>query len=185
MSESDTSRTEPVSCTHCLQETSRASAIIVEINGENKVFCCKGCLGVYKLIHSNSLDAFYNQRCDWQPGPPATEVKLHASAFSDTVCITGNEHQIELLLSGIRCASCVWLIEKFLVKFDGVVSIRVNYATHKAIIIWNSEKVSLEHILNAIRSIGYLPHPCHGNASADLFAREKQDLLLRFGTAGL
>ena len=184
MSESDTSRTEPVSCTHCLQETSRASAIIVEINGENKVFCCKGCLGVYKLIHSNSLDAFYNQRCDWQPGPPATEVKLHASAFSDTVCITGNEHQIELLLSGIRCASCVWLIEKFLVKFDGVVSIRVNYATHKAIIIWNSEKVSLEHILNAIRSIGYLPHPCHGNASADLFAREKQDLLLRFGTAG-
>ena len=184
MSRSDTSGTEMVSCDHCLQETSRASSIIVELNGENKVFCCKGCLGVYELIHNNSLDAFYYQRCGWQPGPPATEVKLQASSFSDTVTISGNEYHIELLLSGIRCASCVWLIEKFLIKIDGVVSIRVNYATHKAAIVWIGEKVSLDTILHAIRSIGYLPHPCHGNATADLFAQEKQDLLLRFGTAG-
>ena len=102
MSRSDTSGTEMVSCDHCLQETSRASSIIVELNGENKVFCCKGCLGVYELIHNNSLDAFYYQRCGWQPGPPATEVKLQASAFSDTVTITGNEHRIVLLLSGIH-----------------------------------------------------------------------------------
>ena len=184
MSRSDTSGTGMISCDHCLQETSVESSIIVEINGENKVFCCKGCLGVYELIHNNSLDAFYYQRCGWQPGPPATEVKLQASSFSDTVTISGNEYHIELLLSGIRCASCVWLIEKFLIKIDGVVSIRVNYATHKAAIVWIGEKVSLDTILHAIRSIGYLPHPCHGNATADLFAQEKQDLLLRFGTAG-
>jgi Cu2+-exporting ATPase len=149
-----------------------------------KFFCCHGCLGVYDLIHSNSLDAFYNQRCNWQAGPPATEVKLQASAFSDTVTISGNEHRIELMLSGIRCASCVWLIEKFLMKIEGVVSIRVNYATHKATITWSEEKVTLDTILHSIRSIGYLPHPCHGNGTADLFAQEKQDLLLRFGTAG-
>ncbi|MFZ4526708.1 MAG: heavy metal translocating P-type ATPase metal-binding domain-containing protein, partial [Chlorobium sp.] len=184
MSESEQSSPEMLRCDHCLQETSRASAIIVEINGERKLFCCHGCLGVYELIHSNSLDAFYNQRCDWQPGPPATGVKLQASAFADTVTISGKEHRIELLLSGIRCASCVWLVEKFLMKLDGVLSVRVNYATHKATITWSGEQVSLEAILNAIRSIGYLPHPCHGNGAAEIFAREKQELLLRFGTAG-
>ncbi len=184
MSESEQPSHGMLRCDHCLQETSRASAIIVEINGESKLFCCHGCLGVYELIHSNSLDAFYNQRCDWQPGPPATGVKLQASAFSDTVTISGREHRIELLLSGIRCASCVWLIEKFLMKINGLLSVRVNYATHKATITWSAEQVSLEAILNAIRSIGYLPHPCHGNGSADMFAREKQELLLRFGTAG-
>jgi len=184
MSGNEKSGTDMVHCEHCLQETSRASAIIVKISGEGKTFCCKGCLGVYELIHNNSLDAFYNQRFDWQPGPPATEVKLQASAFSDTVTITGNEHRIELLLSGIRCASCVWLIEKFVMKIDGVVSIRVNYATHKAAITWSGDKVSLDTILHGISSIGYLPHPCHGNGTADLFAQEKQDLLLRFGTAG-
>ena len=184
MSGSGEKSPERVLCDHCLQETSRAAAITALIDGKMKFFCCHGCLGVYELIHSNSLDAFYNQRCNWQAGPPATEVNLHASAFSDTVTIYGNEHHIELLLSGIRCASCVWLLEKFLMKIDGVVSIRVNYATHKATITWNGEKVCLDTILHSIRSIGYLPHPCHGNGTADLLAQEKQDMLLRFGTAG-
>ena len=184
MSGSEQSSPERVLCDHCSQETIKTSAITANIGGETKHFCCHGCLGVYELVHSNSLDAFYNQRCDWQPGPPATEVKLQASAFSDTVIIEGNESCINLMLAGLRCASCVWLIEKFLMKQDGLLSVRVNYATHKATIIWNSEIIALDTILNAIRSIGYLPHPCRGTGSSDLFAQEKQDLLLRFGTAG-
>ena len=171
-------------CDHCRQEISRASAIIVEINGERKVFCCKGCLGVYELIHSNSLDAFYNQRCEWQPGPPPSVAKLDAAAFSDTVIVEGDTSRIDLMLSGIRCASCVWLVEKFLMKLDGILSARVNYATHKATIIWKGNTISIDAILNAIRSIGYLPHPSHGNSQRDVAAKEKQDLLLRFGTAG-
>ena len=184
MSGIEKSSPEKVRCDHCLQECNQTSAITALIDGIKKSFCCQGCLGVYELIHSNSLDAFYNQRCDWQPGPPEIEVKLQTSSFSDTVTITGKEQRIELLLSGIRCASCIWLIEKFLMKIDGVVSIRVNYATHKASITWCGEKVSLDTLLHAIRSIGYLPHPCHGNETTELFTREKRDLLLRAGTAG-
>ena len=184
MSGSEPSSPERVLCDHCSQETSRASAITALIDGERRHFCCHGCLGVYELVHNNSLDAFYNQRCDWQPGPPATEVKLQTSAFSDTVIVEGNESRIDLMLSGIRCASCVWLIEKFLMKQDGLLSARVNYATHKATITWTSEIITLDTILNAIRSIGYLPHPSRHNGTAELFAQEKQELLLRFGTAG-
>jgi P-type Cu2+ transporter len=182
MSGSKESSPEKLRCDHCFQESS--TPIIVDINGEKRVFCCKGCLGVYELIHSNSLEAFYNQRCEWQPGPPATSVKLEAAAFSDTVTTTGKEERIELLLSGIRCASCVWLIEKFLMKLDGIRSARVNYATHKATITWSGDTISLDAILNALRSIGYLPHPCRGNSQSDVAAKEKEDLLLRFGTAG-
>ena len=184
MQGSEHSSPDKVRCDHCLQETNKASAITATIEGETRYFCCHGCLGVYELVKSNSLDAFYNQRCDWQPGPPATQVKLEAAAFSDTVTISGSESRIELLLSGIRCASCVWLVEKFLMKQEGMVSARVNYATHKAVITWASETIALDTILNAIRSIGYLPHPSRNNSSAELFAHEKQELLLRFGTAG-
>lgn len=184
MSESEASSAERVQCDHCLQQTGRNTAVTAVINGQTRYFCCHGCLGVYELVNNNSLEAFYRQRCDWQPGPPATGVKLQSAHFSDTVTISGDEHRIELLLSGIRCASCVWLIEKFLAKIEGVLSARVNYATHKAIITWSSRKITLETILNAIRDIGYLPHPCHLNAGSTLFAEEKQDLLLRFGTAG-
>ena len=72
MSGSEQSSPERVLCDHCSQETIKTSAITANIGGETKHFCCHGCLGVYELVHSNSLDAFYNQRCDWQPGPPAT-----------------------------------------------------------------------------------------------------------------
>ena len=184
MSGSEQSSPERLLCDHCTQETGKALAITALIDGETRYFCCHGCLGVYELVHSNSLDAFYSQRCDWQPGPPATEVKLQASAFSDTVTVEGNQSRVDLMLSGIRCASCVWLIEKFLMKQEGVLSARVNYATHKATVTWAAENIALDTILNAIRSIGYLPHPCHGTGYSELFAREKQDLLLRFGTAG-
>ena len=184
MSGSEPSSHGRMLCDHCSQETSKASAITALIDGTTRHFCCHGCLGVYELVHSNSLDAFYNQRCDWQPGPPATQVKLEAAAFHDTVTISGSESRIELLLSGIRCASCIWLIEKFLMKQEGLLSVRVNYATHKATITWASKKIALDTILNAICSIGYLPHPSRHNGSAELFAQEKQELLLRFGTAG-
>jgi len=184
MSGSKTYSPERVQCDHCLQETTEKTAITALIDGERKQFCCRGCLGVYELIHSQSLDVFYRQRCDWQPGPPLPSVKVEAGAFSDTVTSSGKENRIDILLSGIRCASCVWLIEKFLMKLDGVLSARVNYATHKATIIWTGEKTGLDTILNAVRSIGYLPHPCRRNSSSDIFEREKQDLLLRFGTAG-
>ncbi len=184
MSGNKSSSPAKVLCDHCSQETIKASAITAFIDGKTRYFCCHGCLGVYELIHSNSLDAFYNQRCDWQPGPPATQVKLETTAFRDTVTINGKESRIDLMLSGIRCASCIWLIEKFLMKHEGLLSARVNYATHKATITWDSEQITLDTILNAIRSIGYLPHPSRHNSSAELFAHEKQELLLRFGTAG-
>jgi Cu2+-exporting ATPase len=184
MSGIEQSSPEMLRCDHCQQETSRASAIIVEINGERKVFCCHGCLGVYELIHSNSLDAFYKQRCDWQPGPAPDVTKVDAAAFSDTVTVEGDTSRIDLMLSGIRCASCVWLVEKFLMKFDGVLSVRVNYATHKATITWGTQTTTLDTILQALRAIGYLPHPSRGNDQNDVAAKEKQDLLLRFGTAG-
>ncbi len=170
-------------CDHCHQETSRASAVIVEIDGVRKVFCCHGCLGVYELIHSNSLDAFYNQRCDWQPGPPDV-TKVDTAAFSDTVTVEGDTSRIDLMLSGIRCASCVWLVEKFMMTLDGLLSVRVNYATHKATITWATKTTTLDTILQALRSIGYTPHPSRGNGQNDVAAKEKQDLLLRFGTAG-
>ncbi len=173
-----------VQCVHCLQETSRSSAITALIDGETKQFCCHGCLGVYELVHSNSLDAFYKQRCNWQPGPPPNSAKLNTAAFSDSVTISNNESRIDLLLSGIRCSSCVWLIEKFLMKQEGILSARVNYATHRATITWNVEKTTLNTIIQAVRSIGYLPHPLLQTGSSDLFAREREELLLRFGTAG-
>jgi len=161
----------------------RAAALKTEIEGSVKYFCCHGCLGVYELVHNASLDAFYEKRCQWLPGAPSFE-KTDPHAFSSTIVKTADGSRIDLQLSGIRCASCVWLIEKYLSKQDGVHSVRVNYATNRAAIEWNPEATGLDAILDTLRSLGYTARPVRSGGTTESLAREKQELLLRFGTAG-
>jgi P-type Cu2+ transporter len=183
MSNNEPSPARHARCDHCLQEINLSSAVTAKIKGETKHFCCHGCLGVYEIIRNSSLDAFYRQRRDWEPGPPDTSVKIGVSSFQPTVTGSNNECHIELLLSGIRCASCIWLIEKYLMKIDGVLSARVNYATHRTTVAWEPEKTELAAILEALRSIGYIPHPVFSESGSEVLSMEKQELLLRFGTA--
>jgi Cu2+-exporting ATPase len=183
MSGTDPTQPETIRCDHCLQEVPEATAITAEIGGRKLRFCCHGCHGVYELVHRQSLDAFYSQRCDWQPGRPAF-AEVDAADFAGEVSSDGRISRIDIVLSGIRCASCVWLVEKVLDRLDGVVSARVNYATRRASIEWRPESIGLDAILRTLSGIGYIPRPGSHGVAVDAFASEKRDLLLRFGTAG-
>ena len=58
-----------LTCDHCMLKVSEREAIRDTINGQEKIFCCHGCSGIYRLIRSEGLDAFYLKRRDWPPGP--------------------------------------------------------------------------------------------------------------------
>lgn len=182
MSENESRSTGIICCDHCLLEMKPESAVTADFNGKTRYFCCHGCLGVYELIHKESLGAFYRSRSGWSPGPPE-KTRVDPGAFRDSVNKFGKILSAEMVLSGIRCASCVWLVEKFLLGMEGVLSARVNYATHRLTVQWDEEKTPLRNILEGIRSIGYVPHPYHQTAFNEALQREKDDLLLRFGTA--
>ena len=173
---------DTIRCDHCLLEMRPEAAVTADFEGETKYFCCHGCLGVYELIHKESLDTFYSSRCGWTPGPPE-KTSVDQAAFKDSVRRAGTKSSIDMVLSGIRCASCVWLVEKFLMKMDGIFSARVNYATHRLTIEWDERKIPLRDVLEGIRTIGYIPRPYRKNAFNEALIREKNDLLLRFGTA--
>ncbi len=182
MSETDRKGSETLRCDHCLLEMNPESAVVADIDGEKKYFCCHGCLGVYELIHKESLDTFYKSRCGWTPGPPE-KAKVDPAAFRESIRKSDTIFSLDMVLSGIRCASCVWLVEKFLLKMDGIVSARVNYATHRLSVEWDEKKIRLNTILQGVRSLGYIPHPYRKTAFNEALGREKDDLLLRFGTA--
>ncbi|NEX13983.1 MAG: copper-translocating P-type ATPase [Prosthecochloris sp.] len=182
MSGTEGRKADSIRCDHCQLEMKPESAVTAVFNGETRSFCCHGCLGVYELIHRESLDAFYNSRCGWTPGAPERS-KINPGAFSDSIRNSGDTLTVEMVLSGIRCASCVWLVEKFLMRMDGVIAARVNYATHRLVLQWDEKITSLREILEGVHAIGYTPHPYHQTAFNEGLKREKNDLLLRFGTA--
>lgn len=170
-------------CDHCLLEFPEREAVYDEIKDVKKVFCCHGCQGVYLLINSEGLDDFYQRRREWAPGPSSTAV-VDVAAFTPNVRAAGVELETDIVLDGIRCASCVWLNEKILMKTKGVTFAQVNYATHRARIRWNPAEAGLQTILTRITSIGYTPKPFVASAFDEAQRRESRDLLIRFGTAG-
>lgn len=58
-------------------------------------------------------------------------------------------------IKGMHCASCVTLLENSLNKIDGVKKATVNLATEKATVLYDSEKVTDQHLEGAVSNVGY------------------------------
>ncbi len=154
------------------------------VAGAVRIFCCAGCLGAYRLVHDEGLGRFYEERRWGEAGTAALPgAEVDASAFREKVRLAEGAAEIDLVIDGIRCASCVWLNERILQRTPGVAAARVNYATHRARVRFLPAEVSLERILGRIASLGYAPRPWEETSAARARAAEVKDLLVRFGTA--
>nr|MBF0221644.1 heavy metal translocating P-type ATPase [Desulfobulbaceae bacterium] len=176
-----TSTEHEVKCTHCLLEISPHDALYLENKaGRQLPFCCSGCRGIFELINEEGLNSYYSRRQGWTSGPPETAT-IHIELFTERIIEEKNGTlSIDFLLSGIRCASCIWLIEKVVSKIAGVERCQLNYATNRAKIVWQPSTTSLPLILTQIQRHGYTPHPVDGN---EMENREGRELLILFGTA--
>lgn len=174
------------SCIHCDLPIPPADLVIDEIDGKELHFCCRGCQGVYRIINGAGLNNFY-QRRDWteQGVPPGVfEAEFDETLLANHVITHSDDSaEISLIIEGIRCASCVWLLEKLLNKESGIDTILVNYGTHRAQIRFNPLEISPVKIFSTISRLGYLPHPFTSGAAHQAAAREQRSLLIRFGTA--
>jgi Cu+-exporting ATPase len=63
--------------------------------------------------------------------------------------------KVTLNLEGMSCASCAANIERILNKTDGVISASVNFPLEKAIVEFDSSRVSVREIIAAVQGIGY------------------------------
>ncbi|MEA5083483.1 MAG: heavy metal translocating P-type ATPase [Lachnospiraceae bacterium] len=60
-----------------------------------------------------------------------------------------------LSIRGMTCAACAQRVEKGIKKLDGVTSVAVNFATEKATVVYNPQKVRLSIIKESIEKSGY------------------------------
>ena len=66
-------------CSHCHQ--SYAKLFEVEIGGEYKAFCCKGCEGVYRFLHEGGYGDFYDLLGDKTLKPPKVLMDLSRAFY--------------------------------------------------------------------------------------------------------
>ncbi|MBN8726128.1 MAG: cadmium-translocating P-type ATPase [Xanthomonadales bacterium] len=89
-----------------------------------------------------------------------------------------------LLVEGVRCAACVWLIERALGALPGVASVQVNAGARRARLAWDERECSLPAILDAFARAGYRASPLDAAALDDARKRESRAALKRLIVAG-
>jgi Cu2+-exporting ATPase len=177
----------PVECRHC---GASVPSTLLEPGAEEQ-FCCAGCRTVFQMLQAHALGRYYDQpRGDADAPQPALSTgleyaELNDPAFLDSFSSTnGAERSAELLLEGVHCAACVWLVEKLPALVPGVTSCRLDYARRVAHVSWADAPGLPSRIAQTLDRLGYPPHPYRSGSRAEVERREERGLLLRVAVAG-
>lgn len=179
------------SCYHCGLPVPLNSQFLVTINGKPEAMCCPGCQAVAMAIVDGGLENFYtyrtqaNERSELQLLNTDWKIYDLPEVQSEFVTDFDAEHrQASLLLEGISCAACSWLIETHLKKNAAVKTVSVNVSTHRCTLVWLPALAPLSELLKSLAQIGYKSRPATDDQQQEFFKKENRIALFRLGVAG-
>lgn len=177
-------------CFHCALPLISGDRVSAVVAGGERAFCCTGCRAVCESIYAAGLEGFYRRTPEGEPlGPPPElpknldiyDLDAVQEEFADT---TGDAREINLLVEGIHCAACVWLIENGLQTLPGVEEARVNLTGRRLRVRWDNGRLKLSRILRRLGDIGYAAVPFDPESAEGVLRRENRVMLYRMAWAG-
>ncbi len=146
-------------CFHCGQPVPAGESWTLDIGGLSRTLCCVGCQSVARLIVESGCEDFYLRRTvpsaridpEHLLPPELALVDLPVQTAEGEVSGAG-DHAQELVLSidGLRCAACVWLIEKYLARLPGIDMAELNVASARLHIRRDPARCSTSTILRGL-----------------------------------
>lgn len=182
------------SCYHCGLPLPPAADFRARILGEERELCCHGCQAVAEAIAANGLEDYYRYRTELPKTAedlvPEELRKLdlydHPEVQKSFVHVGEDAlREASLILEGITCAACIWLNERHLMQLPGVHQVAVNYASHRARVRWDDNRIKLSTILAEIRKLGYQAHPFNAQQQEDLRQQRRRLDIRRMAVAGI
>ena len=200
-----------IACFHCGEPILPGTSFTAVVNGAERAMCCAGCASVARTIAGMGLAVFYDRRSVppqrvWGRSNFSTDEDRDSTEPTGRVTPTPGYDfadydlaeiqrpfvreaepgvcQATLLVEGITCGACGWLIERAVLRLDGVRSVAVNVAARRVQVEWDDVRTKLSEILRAISALGYRTggfDPVVGERAA---ARERRAMLWRLFVAG-
>ena len=179
-------------CYHCGLPVPRGLQLAVAIDGAARVMCCAGCQAVAQTIADNGLTSYYRHRSALPLRDDIVPQTLRDLAAYDIPEVEGaaardlgdQAREASLMLEGITCAACVWLIEQRIAGLPGVSGIEINYATHCALVRWDARITRLGAVLEAVAALGYRAYPYDRQRAEQGRRGERDRALWRLFVAG-
>ena len=181
-------------CFHCGEPVPPDLGLFVEIDNQQREMCCPGCKAVAEQIVELGLSDYYRHRTKLPDKPesivPETLQKLavfnNPQVQSEFVTQKDDDSkEAKLIIDGISCPACVWLLESRLSSLPGINQVDVNYTTQRCRINWREKDIALSGILAAINQLGYKALPYNHKQREQLYEEERKTQLLRLGIAAL
>src|SRR5678816_3354235 len=97
----------------------------------DRPMCCQGCRAAAEWIEQLGLGDYYELRTAPAPRPHTGDATHDSWQDADSARhvirdLGADLRETLLLIEGVRCTACVWLIERSLGAVPGVVSVQVN-----------------------------------------------------------
>lgn len=122
-------------------------------------FCCSGCEGAHALVAGLGLDAFY-RRQETEAGtlrPEAAAPGLDLAPFA--VAARDGTQRLDLIVSGLTCGACVWLVEQALAAETDVLSARASLSARRLTVTWGGEAARANDFAALLQRLGFRVAP--------------------------
>ena len=120
-------------------------------------FCCRGCAGAFELIKNLGLGRYYERRAQAgiTKGVQPEEALVAADPSAWVVTDGKGICRLSLMVEGLQCGACVWLIEQSLLREPGVEQARVSLSTRRLTLAWRQGEADAIRLIDRIQHLGY------------------------------
>ncbi len=177
-------------CFHCGLSNPEDAQYRAVAGGLDRSFCCFGCLSVCEAIYAAGLHSYYQrtpQGVLLAPPPlPPRDIEMYDldEVQQGYVNCQGDARDVHLLVEGIHCAACVWLIERGMQRTPGVLSAEVNLTGKRLHLRWDNRQVKLSTVIRALSTIGYAAVPYDAESAEGAIKKANRAMLFRLFFAG-
>jgi Cu2+-exporting ATPase len=177
-------------CFHCGLPVGAGTSYHALLEGVKRDFCCLGCQSVCTAIFEAGLQGYYQRTPEGvllaPPPEPPKDIDIYDldEVQQEFITRSGDLRDIHLLVEGIHCPACVWLIERALHREPGVQSANVNLAARRIHLRWDSKLNKLSNLIRALARIGYSAVPYDQENAEGVIKKSNRSMLFRLFFAG-
>ncbi|MFC5474481.1 heavy metal translocating P-type ATPase [Paraherbaspirillum soli] len=178
-------------CFHCGLPVPANTGWLVAIDGVMRPMCCPGCRAVAQNIVDNGFGDYYSTRMGFSAATgqddliPVELLLYDSDGIATSADVDAYSCEAAFSVENIRCAACVWLIERRLARMPGVQKADMNAATGRLRVRWTRELCKPSDILQAMRAIGYAAYPFDPLRHGEQLEQARKTLFRQLFIAGL
>lgn len=162
-------------CLHCQNSLAKSQ----------EKFCCVGCDAAYKIITKFGFESYYQRReINYLERKIKPEIAEEINLAEFAVSHPGGFFSASLMIQGLHCAACVWLIESILKKKPEVLIARVNLSKKTLFLKWKGDIEIGNQLAQPVSQIGYRLLPFDEEILRNAEKKYSNEILRALAVAG-